>query len=430
MSEPASPEVVNHLSEDIFTDYLRAVSGGRNIALLISLDDFSYKTGHEVQREWEGTSTFDIARGYCRNQLKQMPGTVIQAGESNEDIPDYFSITDEGRKARAFGAHIAKLCFDYQIAPFDLVGPRNTPRSAEGLEPFFSRLAIYGGLLLTEDQAPITPELLTQTTYNGHFLVPSRIVHNHLPSLFRTNIVEPINDGTLSTYPEYQASATPPEEDLSEVIKDSDASSWRPRTKDLVHAVLEQVHDAESRIGVESIRQKLKANGSLPELVRSKTKAKQNEAIARTLDLLSTRGYVDQAKPGIEKVSHINLTSQGREIIGRYFDLCAQVIVDGNSLVPTGQRISDEFLSYPSRFGWLLNIDFDTGAIAKRKSMEERKDEIASLLAQSSGGITMNAIMEATGMKRRALHTTLQNMQDEGTIISEQHGRVHLHKLL
>lgn len=407
-------------------DALFLSAGGRNIAMTLAVHDDTLQTGVEFDADFSDAletagKDDEIFKGYSRSQLVRWPSRLLVTTEGIDDEL-YFSATDETVSHQAFAAHVAQLCAreEVDIAPIDLIGMRGTPKSETGLPPYFGRLAIFTFLYANSEQGFLPFGKISQGTG-----LNSRVPHNHMPALIRSELVETESDGSRITYPTYQA------RNHGEAINEDELAEthWNTRTRTLAKRCLElaRTNYGGAAMSVDASRETLAGSGEIEHLITSHQTHKQNEQIAKVMDWLNQQGYVDQAEREQERATHIKISDKGHEVIGKYLEILARHVVRDPALAASGERIAEEWLEDPERLSWLLTVDFDKGAIKRRQHLAERVVDIDEILLQNPNGLTTQQLMTATGMKRRALSNVLSDMRLSGRLESVKEGRSARH---
>ncbi|MBP9739016.1 winged helix-turn-helix transcriptional regulator [Candidatus Saccharibacteria bacterium] len=408
---------------------LNSMAGGRNIALLLAMSEGEIYAPSEIDAiykesytYWEDPAT-RTSRTYASSQLRSADPSVITVLEWDSKAGNLYSLTGFGReRCVPTAARVASICKKYDISPIDLIGYRSTARTHEGLDQPFARLAIYGRLLELDTQKPITIQRLSEITGLDH-----RVVHNHLPSLLRSGILEGISDNTRKRYPSYKISnfetkLTPESLKESELSKD-----WSQRKKDLAIWISGNLYG--DIITVDQIRKQLEGSKLTDLYFRSNQKTKQNESIAAVLSLFENMGIVEAEEPDESnlRTTHIVLSEIGKNIVTEYINIIGDTIQNNGINRAVGGRIAQERAKDRKFMGWLIGIDVAKGATATREPREVKQSRLLQLLSESPQ--TTGQLMSETGWKRRAAHNILQQLLEKGQVTFEQDGRESLWRI-
>lgn len=407
----------NKLEQQYIDDGLSTASTGRNIALAMVVDSWGAASGSDVDELFNTAlmdvgSDYTISRNYSRSQFLNWPASgvaVLDAGRGR------FGSTNHSGLYSAFGGHVARLCTKHGVAPADLVGMRGAVKREDALKPYYSRMAIYAALALLGADKPVSvPDLAVAAG------VYEDTVRNHLPHMARSGVIEPQSDGRRFLLPKFIFSQS------SDDVELANLPPWNERTKDLAAVSLAILYRTAKPLDAGEIRVQLQASDLLQNFVRSKQLHKQNEIINKVLEWLSEHGYLEQAEPGQEATSEVSLSEQGVDIIGSYFDIFSSFVRQEPQFLSTGRRISDEILADKNRLAHLLTVDFEKGAITRRKPAAERTHELQSILSAHPEGLTSGALQVLCGLKPATLNRIMNSMERGGMAYGRRAARTIL----
>lgn len=413
---------------DSITMVLDSMSGGRNIALLINMGDGWLHTCGEIDQQYQEAAKEKpgvklSSRGFANAQVRNsMDGviTCVDEGDGTRRNPATYSLTTFAKEQclpRAL--KVARLCYEADFSPLALVGNRTTARTDHGLEAPFVRLGIYATLLDTDSGEPIAI-----SDFIARSGLDQRVVHNHLPELYKSGVLVGSSDGSKKRMSDYLVESGLGDIDISTLEEYMAEHHWSERKRKLLRWVYEQYGQAPNgyKISVRDAFKEIEANRKTEDFFRSKQRFKQNEAIQQVLDVFVTNGALKvEDDASRERITHIQLTNSGREILTKYLMVIAETVTDSPDSPQITQAIVRETVHNLKFMNWLLRVDYDKGFATQQESGDEKRDRAMALL--SKGALTTSAIMEATGWKRRATHNTLKSLVLSGTVTQTQDGR-------
>ncbi len=414
------------ISDDHVTTLLDSVAGGRNIAILASLPKDGLSPGANLDAVFtdalDATGSNDkIDRGYVDRALNTAPpGIFTKVSDVPKTVSKYsrhFGLTEfGGTTCRSAAGHLTRLCFEYDLSPTYLVGSRQTRRSQTQLTPPFVRLAIYGNLLRHEQNnaSPISIKELTKRAG-----ISPRTMHNHLPAIIQSGIIKGFGTGKRSDYPTYQL--TSEVSDVQDIDFPSIVSNQKKKLLAHVIGLLEDGEFVDEQITVNAIREYIGETNNMGEFIQSRQTHKQNESIAHVLELLHAHGVLHETAKGKERITEVKLSKMGKDVLPRYVEILAGLIVGDQVVIDNGNRITDEITPKDKRLAWLLTVDFDKGALTRREESPVRQAKMLESISERPH--TTSEIMERFGLKRRAASNALLELEDQGKIIGHTIGR-------
>lgn len=410
----ASPGSSEFLDENEVDQALYAVSGARNIAMLCVLGvSDGFTSSYELQQHYSSASQAELSRNLAGGQLKNQPEDILTKAYLDATTPPQYALTDIAlQRYRPLAGHVCQISRRYDIAPTDLVGFRSKARTDEGLSAPFARLHIYGRLLERHKNQQTDP--ITIIAFAEAMELNARVMHNHLSALERSGIIELTSDGSRKQYPEYAHSEDAPEADLTH-------THWNKKTKALAVEILSMAK-AGAIINVTTVRDSLVQNETLTHFTSSQQKHKQMQMINQVCEELQRQGvFAIEREPKV-RATHLALTDRGLNIVKDYLTSFIGVVAGDADTLASGTRTADAYALQPDNLDWLLQVDFENGAITERDAVQKKGGAILRML-QSTGELSTNDVIERLGLKRQATHAILTDMRRRGEIVGKMHGR-------